>query len=91
MWERWTGVGKNYDPVADKQDQIRDMRRDWEGKQMEKERSEDGKFDADDDFDLAVHEHFTSTRNNSTTKIESHSSDDHLNEKHEISNNPSAV
>jgi hypothetical protein len=91
MWERWTGVGKYYNPEADKQDQIRDMRIEWTGKQVEKEQSEDGKFDAEDEYDVAVHEHFNNTRNNSTTKLESQSSNEQMREKDEIRETPAGV
>ncbi|KAK2629411.1 hypothetical protein QTJ16_000231 [Diplocarpon rosae] len=51
LWERFTGVGKTYNPEADKADKIRDMREEWEKREAEKQKREDGTAGADDDGD----------------------------------------
>jgi hypothetical protein len=65
MWENFRGVGKHYDPVADYQSKINDMREDWEEKQaekVEKQRAgEEGPFDVDEEFTDEVHSYFHNT------------------------------
>ncbi|KAK9321547.1 major facilitator superfamily domain-containing protein [Lipomyces orientalis] len=48
MWERFRGVGKYYDPEADYQQKVHEMRKDWEAKQAKKF-DELEKFDNEDD------------------------------------------
>jgi len=61
LWERMRGVGKNYDPAADYQSKINDMRADWEEKQAERQSREDGDVDVDDEYSDNVHEYFQAT------------------------------
>ncbi|KAH7354791.1 putative inorganic phosphate transporter C8E4.01c [Rhexocercosporidium sp. MPI-PUGE-AT-0058] len=65
MWERWTGVGKAYNPDLDKASKIKDMREDWEHRESEKQKREDGLAgdDLDDDeYSADVHNYFQTTR-----------------------------
>lgn len=65
MWENFRGVGKHYDPVADYQSKINDMREDWEEKQREKAEKqragEEGPFDVDEEYTEEVHSYFHNT------------------------------
>ncbi|KAL2070832.1 hypothetical protein VTL71DRAFT_13858 [Oculimacula yallundae] len=66
MWERWTGVGKSYNPDLDKACKIKDMREDWEHRESEKQKREDGlagdDLHEDDDYSAEVHDYFKNTR-----------------------------
>lgn len=84
LWERMRGVGKLYDPQADKTQKIEDMRADWEEKQSEKEQNENGQadFDDDDEYSAEIHNYFQAARGNSRTKLQGSDSEDRdLNEK----------
>ncbi|KAK9234035.1 major facilitator superfamily domain-containing protein [Lipomyces kononenkoae] len=48
MWERFRGVGKNYDPAADYEQKVHEMKKDWEAKQAKKY-SEAEKLDYEDE------------------------------------------
>ncbi|CZS89007.1 hypothetical protein WAI453_010435 [Rhynchosporium graminicola] len=64
MWERWTGVGKSYDPALDKASKIKDMREDWEQRESEKQKREDGLPGDDldeDEYSAEVHDYFQKT------------------------------
>jgi hypothetical protein len=65
MWERWAGVGKAYNPELDKASKIKDMREEWEHRESEKQKREDGLAgdDLDDDeYSADVHNYFHKTR-----------------------------
>jgi MFS family permease len=81
MWERWTGVGKNYNPELDRPSKIADMRSEWEAKQEEKMSNEKGIGGADDEYEQGVHEYFHKTTSNSHIKGAGSSSDEGVNEK----------
>lgn len=49
MWERFTGVGRAYDPDLDYQQKIEDMRSDWESRQARIASEKVGHDDDDDD------------------------------------------
>lgn len=59
MWERWTGVGKFYNPELDYQSKIDDMRRDWEERRNEKGFKVDE--EADEEFSQDIHNFFKKT------------------------------
>ncbi|KAK9364612.1 major facilitator superfamily domain-containing protein [Lipomyces kononenkoae] len=59
LWERFTGVGKYYDPVADYEQRVNDMKRDWEEKQAKKF-TEAEKFDMEEDDDTEYSEEMKS-------------------------------
>jgi MFS family permease len=61
LWERMRGVGKNYDPTADYQRKISDMRIDWEEKQAERQSREDGGVEVDDEYSENVKGYFNAT------------------------------
>ena len=50
-WERFRGVGKNYDPDADYAQKIEELRADWEASQVRKASEKAGHSD-DDDVDI---------------------------------------
>ncbi|KAG4415939.1 hypothetical protein IFR04_010957 [Cadophora malorum] len=87
MWERWTGVGKAYNPELDKASKIKDMREDWELREAEKQKREDGlagdEFD-DDEYSADVHNYFHETRGSRSPNggvLQNSSSDEADNEK----------
>ena len=47
LWERFRGVGKHYDPEADYQQKIEEMRSDWEATMAARAEEKDGNFDED--------------------------------------------
>ncbi|KAL2119047.1 hypothetical protein VTJ04DRAFT_6007 [Mycothermus thermophilus] len=67
LWERLRGVGKNYDPAADYQQKVDDMRDEWTGKErLRREREAGGEPAGLDDLDSEewndeVHEYFRRT------------------------------
>ncbi len=89
MWERWTGVGKNYNPELDKASAIKDMREDWENREAEKQKREDGTaghLEDDDEYSADVHNYFNTTRGLKKSSpgggvLENPSSDEISNEK----------
>lgn len=65
-YERWTGVGKHYNPELDRISKITDMRAEWEAKQHEKRGMEEAGIDqVDDHFEKEVHDYFKNTSPNS--------------------------
>ena len=48
LWERFRGIGKNYNPELDYQQKIEEMRSDWEGSQARKAEEKAGHYDDDD-------------------------------------------
>lgn len=62
VYERLTGIGKNYNPELDKQAKIVDMRRDWEEKEADKQKNEDGLPADDDEYNESIHTYFKETR-----------------------------
>lgn len=65
LWERFRGVGRYYDPDADYESKMLDMRADWEEKQALKAKleSEGGNPSTleDDDYNEDVHSYFQNT------------------------------
>lgn len=61
LWERWRGIGKQYNPELDYQSKINDMRSDWELKQAQKAANENGLADEDDEYSDDVHKYFTAS------------------------------
>lgn len=63
LWERMRGAGKFYDPEADLEDRMRDMRSDWTEKQeMRNEMLEEGQvMEDDDEYSQDLHDHFVRT------------------------------
>lgn len=63
LWERLRGAGKYYDPVADYEDRIRDMREDWTEKQEARKEVEleGGVLEDDDEYSQDIHDHFVKT------------------------------
>jgi MFS family permease len=60
VWERWRGIGKQYNPELDYQSKINDMRSDWEMKQQERAANENGLPDEEDEYNDEVHHYFSS-------------------------------
>ena len=54
LYERWTGVGKHYDPDLDYQQKIEDMRADWEASQARHANEKAGHYDDEDVHDDSV-------------------------------------
>jgi MFS family permease len=69
VWERFRGVGKNYNAALDYEAKISEMRADWVERQQNKfddPKDADGAaFDEGDDFDRDVHDYFHRTTSNS--------------------------
>lgn len=62
VWERFRGVGKNYDPELDYKQQVDEMRSEWEEKQRSKLGEEDSsKFEDDEEYNDEVHDFFVKT------------------------------
>lgn len=66
-WERFRGVGKNYNPEADFKQRVDEMRADWEERQRTK--FEDNEIDSDDEDNLekvspTIHNYFVKTSPN---------------------------
>lgn len=63
LWERLRGTGKHYDPAADYQAKIEDMREEWTEKQEARHQAEikGGVLEEDEDYDQHIHEHFLAT------------------------------
>ena len=49
QWERWTGVGKSYDPDLDYRQKIEEMRSEWESRQARIASEKEGHHDDDDE------------------------------------------
>lgn len=49
LYERWTGVGKNYNADLDYAQKVEDMRLDWEARQAKQANEKAGHYDDDDD------------------------------------------
>ncbi|CAL3966331.1 hypothetical protein PZA11_003015 [Diplocarpon coronariae] len=85
LWERFTGVGKAYNPEADKADKIRDMREEWERREAEKQRREDGTAgepDDGDDYSGEVLNYFHATKSpNVKVGVRQRSDSDIMHEK----------
>lgn len=69
-WERFRGVGKNYDAELDYQQRVEEMRGEWEESQkrkaeMEKEKSE-AQFEEDEDWHSQLSGYFQRTKGSST-------------------------
>lgn len=54
LYERWTGVGKNYNADLDYQQKIEDMRHDWEASQARLANEKAGHYDDEDVHDDSV-------------------------------------
>jgi hypothetical protein len=69
LWERMRGVGKHYDPQADYEQKVAEMRGEWEASQMRKAEEHGNAYD-DDEFSDEVSSYFsrtgTSIRNEKT-------------------------
>ncbi|KAK9474734.1 major facilitator superfamily domain-containing protein [Dipodascopsis tothii] len=66
LWERFRGVGKNYDADADHSQKVDEMRKDWEERQRRKldessDNTEVASADPNDDFNADVHTYFEQT------------------------------
>lgn len=63
VWERFRGIGKNYNAEVDYKQQVDEMRQDWEEKQRAKMSEEDSsKFeDEEDAYNDDVHDFFVKT------------------------------
>jgi len=61
LWERWTGVGRHYNPELDRPTKIADMRAEWEAKQTERINNEEVVGQADDEYTGEVHDYFHKT------------------------------
>ena len=64
LWERWRGIGKQYNPELDYQSKINDMRSDWETRQQEKASNEEGLADEDDEYSDDVNNFFIQSAKN---------------------------
>jgi hypothetical protein len=49
LWERWRGVGKNYNPHLDYKQKIEEMRSDWEAAEARKAEEKDGHIEVFED------------------------------------------
>ncbi|KAI0176363.1 MFS general substrate transporter [Hypoxylon sp. FL1284] len=61
LWERWTGVGKNYHPDLDMKAKIRDLRREWDEKEAARAASDVESvtpIDDDGDFTDQIQDYF---------------------------------
>ncbi|PRT57029.1 putative inorganic phosphate transporter 1-3 [Wickerhamiella sorbophila] len=63
LWERWTGVGKHYNPELDYKQRVDSMRSDWEAQQRAKlsESDNSDNYDIENDFNPEVHDYFVRT------------------------------
>ncbi|KAI1828018.1 MFS general substrate transporter [Xylaria intraflava] len=59
LWERWTGVGKNYHPGLDMKAKIRDLRSEWQERRSSDAESADLEMDNDDDITKDIHNYFS--------------------------------
>ena len=85
LWERFRGVGKYYNPEADYQSKIADMRADWELREQEKANNEDHLAVDDEDYTPEIHNYFRSTGSpnlRSDNKLTTADSDEISDEKH---------
>lgn len=65
IWERWTGVGKNYHPDLDTKAKIRDIRADWEEREANRTASDEEAstpLEVDEDFTNEIYEYFKGAR-----------------------------
>ncbi|CAJ2501992.1 Uu.00g048450.m01.CDS01 [Anthostomella pinea] len=72
LWERWTGVGKNYHPELDTKAKIRDLRSDWEEREASRTASEaeSASIDNDDDeFNQQIHDYFKGNPVSTTSSL----------------------
>jgi Sugar (and other) transporter len=62
LWERWRGIGKQYNPALDYHSKVNDMRKEWEMRQAEQRDNElKGEPFTDDDWSAEMHEYFART------------------------------
>lgn len=63
VWERWTGVGRQYNPELDRISKINELRAEWEALQAARARKEDGLANQADDLEFPeeVHNYFLRT------------------------------
>ncbi|KAI1383284.1 MFS general substrate transporter [Hypoxylon trugodes] len=72
LWEKWTGVGKNYHPDLDLKAKIRDMRADWEEREAARAASDEESatpFDDDDDYTHEIYNYFKGNTSNSVNSL----------------------
>lgn len=58
FWEKLRGVGKNYDPLLDRDSRIQELRERWLKKENDKARLEDGIGSEDDEFSESINAWF---------------------------------
>ena len=61
LWERMRGVGKHYDPQADYEQKVAEMRGEWEASQARKAEEHDGYQDDDAEWSSDVSSYFQRT------------------------------
>lgn len=63
LWERFRGVGKNYDPEADYKQKVDEVRKEWEARQAAKASEDDTATQEEiaQDFTPQVHDYFVRT------------------------------
>ena len=61
VWERWMGAGKHYDPELDRISKIKEMREEFEAKQVESLNKDDGVL-VDEEYSPEIREYFKKTK-----------------------------
>ncbi|KAI1143513.1 MFS general substrate transporter [Hypoxylon sp. FL0543] len=72
MWERWTGVGKNYHPDLDMKAKIRDMRADWEEREAARAASDAESvtpYEDDEDYTHEIYDYFKGNTSHSVNSL----------------------